>query len=194
MPVEIQTPGPAQQLTGEFAVKGGLKLLLDEVVVPTRAIKDRPRKFVMGEVTVAAAAGFRSEIALTNQFTAELGRDATLQLHKIWLRAGTGPILLAWPTVAVVGLTVIPTMRFLNNSRSGTPQASFGQDNTAAATAAETFGRFFIDSNGPSKEIKFDPSPIIIEPVAPRTLLIRPDSDNLALSVTLLWSEPPDPA
>lgn len=194
MPVDLQTPGPSVELTQEFALKGGLKLKLDEVVVPTRAIKDRPRKFAMGFANVAAAVGFRSEFALTNSFTPDFSEDGTVQVHAMWFAtASTVAVEVGWPIGPVAGLTVIPS-RFTDNARTGDPLAPFGQDNTAVATVADMFLRYDVDVASRTYPIVFDPHPIIIRAQAPRSLIIRPASSNTQLTLTLLWSEPADPA
>lgn len=193
MVVDLQTPRAAEELTREFAIKGGLKLTLDEVMSAVRIIKDRPRKYVMGTANVAAAVGFHTEFALTNTFAPDFGQDGTIHVHKMWCSSAVATnVNLTWPTTAVLGLTVIPTMRFIDNRRAGVPLASFGQDNTAVATAADTFMSLDF-ALGPAFEVTFDPHPIIIAPVVPFSLLIRPGSVNQDMRLGLLWSEPPDP-
>jgi len=193
--IPLQTPRPAQELTEEFAIKGGLKLVLDEVLYPVRLIKDRPRKFAMGEFSIPAAAGFRSELALVNAFTPAANEDGTVLVHSIWVSSTQAiSVDVLWPTVAVVGLTVITDVRFIDGARSGAPLAILGSDNTAVATAAELFFRASILANAESYRIDFDPHPLIIPSVDPRTLLIRPSLDNKRMDGSILWSEPADPA
>ncbi len=194
MPVDLQTPRPAQELTEEFAIKGGLKLLLDEVMVPVRIIGDRPRKLVSGQFNLAAAVGFRSEIALVNPIAPEASLDTTLQVHRMYIRSGSATnIEVAWPTANLTGLTTITTTRFLDNRRSGAPRAAFQQDNTAAATAAVVFARHDVAASAPSVLVEFDPHPIIIAPLFFRSLLIRPAVANQSITLVLVWSEPADP-
>lgn len=195
MPIPLQTPRPAQELTREFAIKGGLRLLLDEVLYPVRVITDRPRKFAMGFFNIPAAAGFRSEIALVNNFSPTQDQDGTVLVHRIWLRTNaTVGIDLAWPTVPVLGLTTVTTTRFTDGGRSGTPEAIMGQDNTAVATAADPFARLSVLAGQTSFPINFDPHPLVIPSVAPRTLLVRPEIDERQFDITIEWSEPADPA
>lgn len=194
MTVPLQTPRPAQELTREFAIKGGLRLVLDEVLYPVRIISDRPRKFAMGQVGLAAGgAGLRSEVVLTNALDLPVDQDSTFLIHKIWVQSNVAAEAnLCWPTAAVLGLTAITDKRFLDGDLEGAPLANFGQDNTAAATGAVVFAQVHLVANAESTLIDFTDSPIIVRPV--NSFIVRPSADNTLLVVTLLWSEPADPA
>lgn len=196
MPLPLQTPRPAEQLTKEFAIKGGLRMLIDEVIIPTRAILDRPRKFAMATGVVGAGgANLRTELALTNNFSSELNDDGIVLVHKLWLGATELiNVNVSWPTVAVSGLTLITTARFTDNQRTGLPISPFGSKNDAVPTAATNFLRIEVPATSESVRVDFDPHPIIIRPQAPRSLLIRPGEDDQALRCSILWSEPADPA
>jgi len=193
--VPLQTPRPAQELTREFAIKGGLKLSLDEILYPVRIISDRKRKFAAGQVTVPAAVGFRSEIALVNSFTPEADQDGEILLHAIWINSVSGIAINAvWPTVPTVGLTDVPDKRFLDGGVSAAPQGILGFDNTAAATAGVAFMQWAMVGATESFHVDFDPHPLVVPSVAPRTIIIRPAGDNQQIAITMLWSEPADPA
>jgi len=197
VPLPLQTPGPAAQLTKEFAIKGGIKLLLDEVVIPVRAILDRPRKFAMGFANVAAGgAGLRTEVVLVNTFFPQLDQDGSVLIHKVWFNSGVSTAFeLAVPTAALSGFADIATERFLDLARSGSPQAAFQEDNAAAASAATVFTRYAEPTVGTTRLITFE-QPIILDhaPGVNNAVILRGNQDNANLQCTILWSEPADPA
>lgn len=195
MTVPLQTPRPAQELVREFAIKSGLRLVLDEVLYPVRIITDRPRKYVMGQTGITAAAGLRAEVALVNAIPFSHDQDTTVLIHKIWLQSpGAIEAQICWPTTAQLGLTTVTDVRFLDASIIGVPRAVMGQDVTAVATAAVPFARIRINGAQESKLVDFDDHPLIIRSVDPRGLLVRPSVDETSIIVNILWSEPADPA
>jgi len=195
MPLPLQTPLPSSQLTSEFAIKGGIKLLLDEIVSPVVLLQRRPRKYAMGFATVAnGGVGNRTEIAIVNTFFPEPGVNGEVHVHSIWMTSsGAQAFLLKWPTVALAGFADIATERFLDSARAGSPQAAFQEDNGSAETTGTSFLRFLTGANAAaSRREDFDP-PIIISPFGARALIIMPEADNVGLEGAILWSEPPDP-
>jgi len=198
MPVDLQTPRPAQELTEEFAIKGGLRLQLDELISAVRIIPDRRRKYAMGHGDLGAGgAGNRTQIVLTNDLTEPPG--STIHVHKIWLSSAEATLFeIAWPTAGVVGLAAFTSEAFIDGRNGAGPQANFGGFNNAVETASLNFGRFenWANNKGDNVKVQFDP-PIIIAPFSTggfrSALILKPAGDNQGLVANVLWSEPPDP-
>lgn len=196
----IQSPGAATQIEEEFAIKGGLALRVDEVVIPVLPIGRRRRKFAMGTAGVAAAAGFRSEVALVNPIPFLGGElsDTSVQVHKIWVDSGQGTenlLELAHPTAAITGFTNLATKSFLNFPLGVAPVTSLLEDNTDVPQVAVVFAQQRVLTSTPFLW-DFSEHPIILDSrvVSGNALLVRPSVDNTAIVVTILWSEPADPA
>jgi len=199
MPRPIQSPGPADQLVRRYAVKGGLVLRLDETVVPVEPILPLPRKFAMGAADVpAGGAGFRTQAILINPlpFGPELA-DTSIQVHRIWatIRSATGVIELIRPAGAITGITNLTTDSFMKLPLGSSPGGAWGEKNTAAA---ESGVKFAVRRALTDVEVDFDlrDDPIVLDtPIASNSgLIIRTGNDNQAMDVTIIWSEPPDPA
>ncbi len=199
MAVNLQTPRPAQELAEEFAIKGGLKLTLDEVLSAVRIIPDRLRNFAVGFGIVAAGgAGFRTEIALINTLTPTVGSDdGTVHVHAVWLRSivATG-IRLAWPTAPLSGFANLVNVAFLDGRNNAAPRSALQEDAADAATGALEFMNFTIAPASDSHLVRLEP-PLKLAPLTTNAfrnaLVIRPSSDNTDLEATVLWSEPPNP-
>ena len=195
MVVPLQTPRASQQLTSEFAIKGGLKLLLDEVISGVIVLKDRSRKYAMGWGNLGVGGvGNRSEIALVNTFFPAADVDGTVHVHSIWVASSVAAAFnFTFPTVALAGFADLTTERFLDTVRQGTPQAALQEDNGSAQTAGIDFFRVLTGAAGvASRRTDFDP-PIILSPNGARALIVKTESDNQSLEAMILWSEPPDP-
>lgn len=195
MPIPVQSPGPAEQLEDRYAFKGGMRMFVDETIVPVEVIRPRARKFVMGTANVAAGgAGLRSEVAVHNPNPFNQGIiDSAIWVHAIWISSeATEHYELFRPTTGFAGFTDLATKTFLDFPLGITPSGQILSDNTAAATAGTVFWRHRIPVNT-ALEIPLYRSPIILDTTAP-SLLIRVASDNVHFEVSALWSEPPDPA
>lgn len=196
MPVPVQSPEPAEQLERRYAYKGALRMFLDEVIVPVEVIRPRRRKFVLGSASPAAAIGFRSEVVLVNTLPFSQGiLDDRIEVHKIWVDvpAAAATIQIIRPSAGIAGFTNRTSKAFVELALGTAPTGAIQDDNTAVATVGTQLWRQSVLTDEPF-EIDLFKSPWVLSGTASNVLLIRPATDNIAINVSILWSEPPDPA
>jgi len=198
MPLPVQSPEPAEQLEERFAFKGGIRLFLDETIVPVQVIAPRRRKYAMGFAAVAGAAGFRSEVALTNPIPfGSTILDTSILIHKITAigTGGTRTFNLLHTSAGIAAFVAQTTKSFSNFPLGVLPQGVIQEKNSAVATLGTIFSTRRALTNV-EVEWDLDPYPIILDTTvaAAGTLIVRPDTDNQDLRVSFIWSEPADPA
>lgn len=188
----IQTPGPSGQLTEELGIKGALQLQLDETLVPVTIVRPRERRAAFGATVVAASAVVKSMVALVNPLGTggpDLGGvDTSIEVNKIHVSVSTDEnVLIVRTSAGVSGFDILTTKAFKRFADGLGPAAVFLSDQ-AAAPAGVIVDRKIV---GGGLVLTFDYSddPIILDGRG-GTVLVRTDSDNVAMTVVLEWTEP----
>jgi len=196
---DVQTPGPSEQLTKRFGVKGAIALRLDEVIAPVAVIEPVPRRGAIGQTTAVVNAGFMSECSITAAFpltTADVD-TARLQIHvtkvHVSLHTVVGDVLFVRPAGGVSGVTGVTAKAWKEFQKGAGPPAQIAFKNTAAATTGLAIARFFIPATEETFTFDFTEDPFILggRDIAANSLIIRPASIDETIRVTFEWSEGP---
>jgi len=201
----IQTPGPSEQLTTRFGVKGAIALRVDEVVVPISVIIPPPRRPAIGSVLSTSGGGFASECSLT-AVTPPNGTTLNLheflvhvtKIHVSLLNLLADRVVVVRPTSGISGFTNVTTKAFKEARLGATPPSVLGFKNTAAATVGtELDSREVVPGVPNTFTIDYADAPFILgaSPALGGTnsIVVRTDTVTQAIRVVFEWSEAPLP-
>jgi len=192
----IQTPGPSEQITRRYAIKGALGLRIDEVIVPVEVIRPLPRRFCIGATTVGASAAERSEIALVNTlpFTSPGIVDTSIEVFRIIVAIhATRNVEICRPLQALSGFTDRNTKTFMDFDKGLLPTAALqDRQDLPLTTRVIALGRQIAST---AFVFEFDPGALILNGTgfAANALIIRSENNNEAITATIMWSEPANP-
>lgn len=193
---DIQNPRANLELSTEFGIKGGMKLQLDEVIVPVRVLtpQTEAKRRAVGMMQAAAVAAEIGIHVILNR------AKVPIEVYRIVIsnfNAAAGDGAVRRPTGIVAGL-VNGTPTFMD-AKNGfdVPTALIGADTPAAGAP---IGTDIIDWHVSSAERSFviDCEGLTLQPQsnvpggddAMSQLLVYENQVNVGLAVTWFWREP----
>ncbi|NOT31875.1 MAG: hypothetical protein HOP15_15625 [Planctomycetes bacterium] len=184
----VQNPSAALELAETYDIKGGLRLQLDEVIVPVQIVGPKLGPAAYALTVTAAVVG---EQALSHILCPPV-LGALVNVYRIIIRTAVATSgVIRVPTAAVSGLTGV-TEQWQDRKRGGVPGAIVGQDTSAAPAAgvdvvgwATAIGIPFV------LDLDVVLIPATGTPNGDGNLMCLCSAANVAMDVTWLWREPP---